>query len=306
MYKVYDYSEWELYDGFSEGSGRSEKLWLQSETGEIGLFKFPKIDPVSCTTTYEHVAEHLAHQIGDIVEISTARVELGKYNNRIGSMSYLARAANEELREGVWFILGKHPNYDPITLKDNDSGEYYSIKHILDIPNSKTIKNFWIRMMVFDYLIGNRDRHQNNWAYLIPIEDIHKPTIRIRPCPLYDNGSSLCCYVTDQQISQFDGKDPQRFKSLIDSKSRSMIRIDGNSKSLPKHSDVVRHLLRYYPETIEIAGFFMDRLKPDVINAVVQQYSDDIVNSHRKDLLVRFISGKIELLRQIVLEANND
>lgn len=36
-----DYSHWDIYDGFSEGSGRSEKVWLiNKETKEIGLFKY--------------------------------------------------------------------------------------------------------------------------------------------------------------------------------------------------------------------------------------------------------------------------
>ena len=40
MFKLLDYSEWKEYDGFSEGSGRSEKVWLVSPSdinAEIGL-----------------------------------------------------------------------------------------------------------------------------------------------------------------------------------------------------------------------------------------------------------------------------
>lgn len=38
-----DFSFWEEYEGSSEGSGRSEKIWLQNpDTGQIGLFKFKK------------------------------------------------------------------------------------------------------------------------------------------------------------------------------------------------------------------------------------------------------------------------
>ena len=42
MFDVVDFSAWKEYDGFAEGSGRSEKIWLISETGQIGLFKYPK------------------------------------------------------------------------------------------------------------------------------------------------------------------------------------------------------------------------------------------------------------------------
>ncbi len=61
--EITDYSDWLPYEGFAEGSGRSEKLWLQSAEGEIGLFKFPKIDPETSEITTEYVSEHLAHQI---------------------------------------------------------------------------------------------------------------------------------------------------------------------------------------------------------------------------------------------------
>ena len=39
MIPVHDYSDWNIYDGASEGSGRSEKIWLISDDGNIGLFK---------------------------------------------------------------------------------------------------------------------------------------------------------------------------------------------------------------------------------------------------------------------------
>ena len=44
MFEVINFDSWNVYNGASEGSGRSEKIWLISDTGEIGLFKYPKID----------------------------------------------------------------------------------------------------------------------------------------------------------------------------------------------------------------------------------------------------------------------
>lgn len=33
-----NFDDWSPYEGFAEGSGRSEKIWLQSQDGKIGLF----------------------------------------------------------------------------------------------------------------------------------------------------------------------------------------------------------------------------------------------------------------------------
>ena len=33
-----NFDDWSPYEGFAEGSGRSEKIWLQSKDQKIGLF----------------------------------------------------------------------------------------------------------------------------------------------------------------------------------------------------------------------------------------------------------------------------
>ena len=94
-FKIVDYSDWKVYEGVSEGSGRSEKQWLESPNGIIGLFKWPKTDPQTGASTYEHISEHLAYQIGTKLDIPTSKVDIGKFNNRIGSMSYRINDNNE-------------------------------------------------------------------------------------------------------------------------------------------------------------------------------------------------------------------
>lgn len=90
MVDIVDFSTWQPYEGAAEGSGMSEKQWLVSSTGQIGLFKYPKMDPISKRTTFEHVSEHLGSAIGSMLGVETARVDIGTYHGRIGSMSYLS------------------------------------------------------------------------------------------------------------------------------------------------------------------------------------------------------------------------
>lgn len=305
FFNLVDFSSWKTYEGFAEGSGRSEKQWLQSTDGRIGLFKWPKTDPITKRSTYEHISEHLAHQIANIINISTAEVDIGEYDNRIGSMSYLLNGKNEELREGAWFILGRHPGYDPNRLLDTETGKYYSLDNFLEISSDETLRRFWIDMMVFDYLIGNPDRHQNNWAFIVPIEDRNKSIIRVRPCPLYDNGSSLCCYINDLQIEQYLGNDILRMNSLIDTKSRSAIRIDPSSKRPPLHSEMVRHLRKTNPYTSVIIDRIIAQLDFDTIECLVFRYPNNLLPLARKKLIIAFLKGKVDLLRRIENEVTN-
>jgi hypothetical protein len=233
MVEIYDFTFWDVYDGSAEGSGRSEKIWLQSKTGEIGLFKFPKINPADQKETTEHISEHLAYQIGKILGVATAKVDIGTYNGRIGSMSYFVCDKQEYLQEGIWLISEKYPKYNADTMQDEEDGRYYCIDHLCSVmPHG--FEKAWIQMLLFDFLIGNSDRHQSNWAILIkPSFDKKKISFRVRWSPLYDNGSSLCCFINNEELNQLLGKDKERFEALVDSKSRSRIRIDGFRKKRP-------------------------------------------------------------------------
>ena len=59
-----DFSFWKEYEGTSEGSGRSEKIWLQNpDTGQTGLFKFKKD-----VGTTDHISECIAYKIAKLLE----------------------------------------------------------------------------------------------------------------------------------------------------------------------------------------------------------------------------------------------
>lgn len=296
-FDIIDFSGWHIYDGFSEGSGRSEKQWLQAPDETIGLFKWPKINSDNVHTSYEHISEHLAYKIGLLLNIPTAKVDIGYYNERIGSLSYCINKPNEELCEGALFILGKHPFYDVNRLYDPDSHKYYSIEHIFEINEDPKIRNYWIDMMFFDYLIGNSDRHQNNWAFLIEFTD--KKTVSMKLCPLYDNGSSLCCYVNDTEAEQLLKNDRRRIEALVNTKSRSLIRIDPVCKKSPLHSDVVRYLLKNFRHSAEIADRITACVTGSAIDDLISVYPDEILPIHRKKLLSVFLSEKVMLLSKI-------
>jgi len=98
---IIDYSSWDIYDGASEGSGRSEKVWLiNKQTKEVGLFKFTK-----SSETTEHISEKLASDLARLIGLDCAKIEIGVYDSQIGSMSYLINSDKEILIEGIYLIM---------------------------------------------------------------------------------------------------------------------------------------------------------------------------------------------------------
>lgn len=292
MIKILDFSCWDIYEGASEGSGRSEKIWLESkQTNRTGLFKYPKSE-----FTTEYISEKLASDIGSALGIYCAEVDIGKRDGRIGCLSYQINTENIALIEGVNFITAKRPDFDPSELYDHRNKEYYSIGMILEILNSPKHHTEIIKMMLFDALIGNSDRHQSNWAYLFYFE--HK---ELRFCPLYDNGSSLCAYVRSDQVEEYL-RDRTRFNSLVDSKSRSRIRINSKVKREPSHKEVLTYIKEdhnlYNKEIQNFIDIIINTLTPERIWNILSEY-DIILPKNKKTLIRNFLISKIELIRSV-------
>lgn len=285
-----DFSFWKEYDGASEGSGRSEKIWLQNpDTGQIGLFKFKKdID------TTDNISECIAYDLACILGIPCAKFEVGMYEGREGSMSYnILKKPDQILVEGIHFIMLMYPKYNPELFIDTMTSNRYSIEMI-----KKAIERFvpiddLLKMLMFDYLIGNSDRHQNNWAILIE-------NGKMRWSPLYDNSSSLCAYISEKNIPNYMGKDKNRWNSLIDTKSKSLIRCREIDEKRPTHLEVLKYLKEnYFNDTYVFAKNIVSLLTEEKIYSILDLYSEDGLSEKKKILILKFLLDKIKMMNYI-------
>lgn len=285
-----DFSHWSEYDGASEGSGRSEKIWLiNNQNNAIGLFKYRKDDD-----TTDHVSECIAYKLACLLGIECAEFELGEYNGRVGSMSYsVLKRPRETLIEGINYIISLYPEYDISELKDRASGKMYSIEMIKEsISDVIDFKEF-LTILLFDYLIGNTDRHQSNWAFIKNDKDI-------RMSPLYDNSSSLCAYINQKELLECLGKDKMKWKSVVDTKSKSIIRITSEDKKRPTHLKVLQYIKdKYYVETIDMVNKMVSVVNDKNIDEILESYSDSILSINKKKVIKKFLLSKIEMMQEV-------
>ena len=88
--------------------------------------------------------------------------------------------------------------------------------------------------------------------------------------------------MNDSQLDRMFGSDPGPFRALPDTKSRSVIRIDGSSKTLPRHRAVVEYLLREYPETLGICERFLKKVKGEVLDELMSMYPPEILSEKKE------------------------
>lgn len=281
-----DFSHWKEYEGASEGSGCSEKKWLiNPDTNQTGLFKRKKD-----VGTTDHVSECVASDLAMLIGVPCARFEIGLYHEWEGSISYnIVEHEGMTLIEGIYCISILYSYFDVEKLMDIRTGERYSLEMIKKVMDMFGLFDKFLPILVFDFLIGNTDRHQSNWALI-------RENKQLRLSPVYDNSSALCAYVPEPKIEQYLGKDQMLWRSLVDTKSKSMIRINADDKRLPTHAEVLRFLMQnYYKQTKDIVNNIDKFVTKDKIYDILEKYSE-VLSEKRKQLIMKFLLTKKEIM----------
>ncbi|MBU3210061.1 HipA domain-containing protein [Clostridium algidicarnis] len=284
------FDKWEVDEESPFGSGASEKKWLiNPETKQKGIFKFPKGADIG-KPTGEYWAEKVASQLAEVLGIECAKVDIGTFRGRVGSMSYMILKDDEELIEGIQYITNIYKEYNQDRFIDYRTEEPYSIKMILQSIKETGLQNDFLTIPIFDALIGNSDRHHSNWGIVR-----NKISGHIRISPLYDNGSSLCCLIDSKDVESFL-RDKMRFESLIFGKSKSMIRWTKPNRI--RHFELVEYIRNeYYEETTCIVDKIEEELSDDKIKEMIYSYDDSIIHPNIKKLLCAFL---IERRKRII------
>lgn len=287
-----DFKDWSEDTSATDGSGCSEKIWIINKQGDKGLFKYPK-----SKDTTEHISEGIASDICSVLKIKSSKIDVGKYNGRYGSLSYLINNTDtENICEGLRYITKLYPNYDEYKLEDTDEKAKYSLEMIFETLEKfgKThFKKNIIQMLVLDFIIGNSDRHHSNWAIL---NDVKNNTEEF--CPLYDNGSSLCAY--EVQIYDNFKNDKIRINALCNTKSTSIIRIYKTDNKRPTHYTMMNHIVEnYFKYAEEVINTIFNDLNDYEIDRIVNNYSD-ILDENKSELIKIFIKEKKKLLQEIL------
>lgn len=179
------------------GSEKKKKLIYNNKKY---LVKFP--DPVreknkNISYINNAFSEYVGSNIFKLIGFKTQNTELGVYE--YGGKKKIVCACEDftdddnVLYEFENLVLSTNPD-KKIETELNDIIDV--IKESKMINTEETIEKFW-DMFIVDSLIGNTDRHNGNWGFLL-----NKKTEKIDFSPIYDCGSCLNPMIEDEELEK--------------------------------------------------------------------------------------------------------
>jgi len=188
---------------------------------------------------------------------------------------------------------------------DRKKGEYHNMAdniHLMRVLGQQGLlkedwKQWWMNALLFDALIGNTDRHQDNWGFIISPPN---PARSYRLSPYFDNGTSLGHERFPSLIRHWTDADYARY---IDKGTHHVRRTPDPNSPRPRHLELLSILLADWPETRSDAAARIDSLTAIDFREVLSDLSlielPMPLHPERLDLVLRLLDLRLRSLKAL-------
>lgn len=194
-----------------EKQGRHPHDWLRPGPPPERTWLFKPARPGRERSAGEDLAEKLGCEVARLIGVPAAPVELALRNGVRGALVEDVRPPNWELQAGRTLMPEVVPDYDP----DDPEQRGYNVLAIRqalqrfapppqsDLPPEFGAFDAFAGYLLFDALIAHSDRHDRNWAVLVPPPGSCAPEAL---CASFDHAASLGFLLTEEaRVRHVDG-----------------------------------------------------------------------------------------------------
>lgn len=307
--KVIDVSSWKLDDQFGsypEGA-REKSAFFPPEDLEFDFINAQKRYLFKRSRRMypdQFWAEIVAYQVGCLlgVEVPPAFASYNSEDNTCGALIEWFYIDNEAYyAQGGNYMQSAIPNFErKLGAKHN----YHTISAISRALNMTKIlmvdwQIHWGQAFLFDALIGNTDRHQDNWGLIWVVNKVNG-NIKVNYSPLFDNGTALGHELFEHKVSQWD---EGRYSSYINNGCHHM-KWNLDNLSRVGHVEMVKRVtqdnlvLKTHLANM-LNNFSMDELHNTL--STLQNLELPIKFSEgRSNLMFKLISMRHQLLKSVL------
>lgn len=254
---------------------------------------------------HESVIEYMINRIGQVMGLNMNEIRLVQANQQIRFLSRYFKRKNETLIHGAE-ICGEYLE-DLLLAKEiaNDkpsSRQLFTFEFIKDAIRTVFPDCFediifnLVKMLAFDALVGNNDRHFYNWGIIATLKKSKKmPTF----APIYDSARGLLWNYSDENIQQLLQTHKQGGKKLVKYIEDASPRISIESNTQANHFQLIDFIKRYnndYKEIVEILASVEN--EENIIRMLKKEFYPFFI-SERSELITLILKNRFKRIREV-------
>ncbi len=174
MAEFYDITKWNEKPWFQTGGTRS-KVIVENPATHLEYYFKTSLKRELKDYKYEYWSEIIASEVGSLLGFDMLIYDVAFNRGEMGCISKsMVTEGQNKLTEGISYLTGFDTTYNP---DDKNSKKQYTFQLIRDSLNyfqlGHYIENI-VEIIILDSIIGNGDRHQENWGIITEYSDVVK------------------------------------------------------------------------------------------------------------------------------------
>ena len=277
-----------------EDMGSKSKFWYtRRDDGAQWLFKHPR------PGSGEHWAEKIAEQVAVLLEIPHGEVELAALGETRGSATKSFVGDEEELVHGNQILEWTEAGYDADRRFRQSSHTLHSVMRGMDSvfvspEDAEGAKRQFAEYAALDALIGNTDRHHENWGI---VTRRAASGLDVSLAPSYDHASSLGRELTDERR---DARLKSGGVGGYLNRGRGGIYWEQGDRRAPSPLRLALLATERYPDIFIPALRNLDKLSESDVVHIVNRIPDDWMSESARRFAISIMRYNIAKLQEVV------
>ncbi len=250
----------------------------------------------------ESITEHLLTRIGQLLGLKMAESSLVSAHGQIRFLSRYFLKHKQRLVHGGE-IFASYLEDKAFVEEVEQAGatqDFFTLQFIKEaiqaqFPNqARSILVAYIRMLAFDAIVGNNDRHHYNWGVVVHTHAVHEPYF----APIYDSARALFWNSSESQLQAVkQDPNPKRLPAFLERYvQNSRPKTGWDSANNLNHFSLIQKIHHAYPDLRSVLASFC---RPNLLQQVQETLDNEfslLISPLRREMILNCLKWRLDLV----------
>ena len=247
----------------------------------------------------ESVTEHLLSRVGQLLGLKMAASLLVSAHGQVRFLSRYFLGPNQSLVHGAEIFAGYLEDKDFVEEVERAGAtrNLFTFQFIEEAIKAQfpgqasSILGAYTRMLAFDAIVGNNDRHHYNWGVVVHAHACHEPFF----APIYDSARALFWNDSESKLQAVkQNPDPQRLHAFFERYVKnSKPKTGWNGEDDPDHFSLIQKIHHSYPDLrAELSGLYRPQFLRQVKEMLDSEFQP-LMSPLRREMILECMERRL-------------